>query len=319
MADAVAFEHEVLNAPAQGTDAWLEWRKQGITATEAGVIMHPAYKRSALTVYTDKLGITTPDQSDEEGFMEWGHRIEDLLVNKFMEIHPDFHDCTQGRLYQWEWRKCSLDAQCFDGDGKPVIIECKTGQALEKWDDGKIPENYFAQVQWQMRITGIRRAFFSVLIQGHIYFEREVKYDPEYVDELEHRCRVVWDAIQIKTPPAIFADGEADKTAIAALAGESGHTGEPQPISDSDVAKFKELKEAADKANNEFENFKNRLGFTMVETSKLVKSNGKVFASWVERKGSVTVDKALLQAKYPDVYEKVLKQGAGSRYIKYNP
>ena len=61
MADVVAFTTEVLNAPAQGTDAWLEWRKQGITATEAGVIMHPSYGRSALTVYTDKLGITTPD------------------------------------------------------------------------------------------------------------------------------------------------------------------------------------------------------------------------------------------------------------------
>jgi hypothetical protein len=56
----------------------------------------------------------------------------------------------------------------------------------------------------------------------------------------------------------------------------------------------------------------------MVDVSKLVKSNGKVFASWVERKGTVTVDKALLQSQYPDVYQKVLKQGAGSRYIKYN-
>lgn len=316
MADVVAFTTEVLNAPAQGTDAWLEWRKQGITATEAGVIMHPAYGRSALTVYTDKLGITTPDQSDEEGYMEWGHRIEDLLVQKFMEQHPDFRDCTQGRLYQDGWRKCSLDAQCFDSDGKPVIIECKTGQNIDKWSP--IPMNYFSQVQWQMKITGIRRAFFAVLIQGHTYFEREVKYDPEYVGEMERKCFEVWDAIQIKQPPEMFGDAEADKMALAAMAGESGHSGEPVPVPDEDVQKFIELKEAADKATAEFEGFKNRLAFRMVDVSKLVKSNGKVFASWVERKGSVTVDKALLQSQYPDVYQKVLKQGAGSRYIKYN-
>ena len=35
------FETEVMDAPEQGTDKWLAWRKQGITATEAGMIMFP--------------------------------------------------------------------------------------------------------------------------------------------------------------------------------------------------------------------------------------------------------------------------------------
>ena len=74
------FTHEVKDAPEQGTDKWLEWRKQGITATEAGMIMFPDSHSSPLTVYSNKLGITTPDQSDPDGYMEWGHRIEDLLV-----------------------------------------------------------------------------------------------------------------------------------------------------------------------------------------------------------------------------------------------
>ena len=81
------FKTEVKDAPEQGTDKWLEWRKQGITATEAGMIMFPDSHSSPLTVYSNKLGITTPDQSDPDGYMEWGHRIEDLLVAKFMENH----------------------------------------------------------------------------------------------------------------------------------------------------------------------------------------------------------------------------------------
>lgn len=312
------FETEVIDAPEQGTDKWLEWRKQGITATEAAVIMHPSYGRSAMTVYTDKLGITEQDQSDEKGYFEWGHILEDDLVEKFKKAHPEFTDFSTGRLYQRDWCKCSLDAQCRDEHGEPVIVECKSGQRIDKWDP--IPQNYFAQIQWQMYVTGIRRGFFAVIIaeDGWHYFEREVKYDEEFVKGMLERCHLVWDAIQIKTPPKLFSDAEADKDAINALAGESGHSGDPVPVPDDQVEEFIRLKTAAEEATEKFDAFKNRIAFAMIETSKLVKSNGKTFASWVERKGNVTIDKALLQKEYPDVYEKCLKQGAGCRYIKYN-
>lgn len=308
------FKYEVKDAPEQGTDKWLEWRKQGITATEAASIMYPSKWGSPLSIYTDKLGLTQKSQDDSDGFMEWGHRIEDLLVNKFMEQHKGFTVCTQGRLYQRDWAKCSLDAQCFDEKGVPVIIECKTGQHEEKWDP--IPERYYAQVQWQMYVTGIRKAYFSVLIQGHIWFEREVEYCPEYVKQLKEKCFYVWDCIQRKEAPATLGDFESDKTAIAALAGESGHSGEPVDVDTDTVGKYIALKEAYEKAEKEFNDFKNSLAFKMVDHSKLL-CEGKTFASWVERKGAVSIDKNLLKAKYPAIYDECLKQGMPTRYIRY--
>jgi putative phage-type endonuclease len=308
------FRFEVKDAPEQGTDKWLEWRKQGITATEAASIMYPSKWGSPLSIYTDKLGLTQKSQDDSDGFMEWGHRIEDLLVNKFMEQHKGFTVCTQGRLYQRDWAKCSLDAQCFDENGVPVIIECKTGQHEEKWDP--IPDRYYAQVQWQMYVTGIRKAYFSVLIQGHIWFEREVEYCPEYVKQLKEKCFYVWDCIQRKQAPATLGDFESDKTAIAALAGESGHNGEPVDVDTDTVGKYIALKEAYEKAEKEFNDFKNSLAFKMVDHSKLL-CEGKTFASWVERKGAVSIDKNLLKEKYPAIYDECLKQGAPTRYIRY--
>lgn len=308
------FETEVVDAPEQGTDKWLEWRKQGITATEAASIMFPDQHSSPLKVYTTKLGLTVSDQSDPEGYMEWGHRIEDLLVKKFMEKHPDFHSCSQGRLYQRDWCKCSLDAQCYDGDGNPVIIECKTGQNEAKWNP--IPDRYYAQVQWQMYVTGIRTAYFSVLIRGHLWFEKVVAYNPVFVEKMKEKCAKVWDCILAKRPPATLGIFATDKDAIAAMAGETGHTGEPQEVDEETVTTYAKLKEAADKAAEEFEAFKNTLGFKMVDASKLT-YKGRVFATWIERKGSVSVDKAKLESKFPDVYKQCLKQGMGSRYVKY--
>lgn len=308
------FKYEVKDAPAQGTNKWLEWRKQGITATEVASIMYPSKWGSPLSIYTDKLGLTQRSQDDTDGFMEWGHRIEDLLVNKFMEQHEGFTVCTQGRLYQRDWAKCSLDAQCFDEHGVPVIIECKTGQHEEKWDP--IPERYYAQVQWQMYVTGIRKAYFSVLIQGHIWFEREVDYCPEYVKQLKEKAFYVWDCIQRKEAPATLGDFESDKTAIAALAGESGHSGEPVETDEQTVGKYLALKEAYEKAEKEFNDFKNSIAYKLVDHSKMT-CDGKTFASWVERKGAVSIDKNLLKAKYPAIYDECLKQGLPTRYIRY--
>lgn len=309
------FKYEVENPAMQGSEDWLAWRKQGITATEAATIMYPSKYGSGLKVYSDKLGLTVNDQSDPDGFMEWGHRIEDLLVDKFMEQHPDFKSCTQGRLYQRDWCKCSLDAQAFTADGVPVIIECKTGQHEDKWNP--IPERYYAQVQWQMYVTGIRKAYFSVLIQGHTWFERDVDFCPAYVEELLKKCFYIWDCIQNKTPPNIFTGGDADKSAIVALAGESGHQGEAEEVDQETVETYLALKKQFEEAEAEFTNFKNKLGFKMIEASKLT-CDGKTFATWVERKGAQSIDKAKLQQMYPDVYKDCIKQGPPTRYVRYS-
>lgn len=308
-------EHEVLNAPQQGTDEWLAWRKEGITATEAGSIMFPDSHNSPMSVYGNKLGLTKPDQSDPEGFMEWGHRIEDLLVEKFKENHPDYHSFSQGKLYAADWAKCSLDAQAVAPDGSPVIIECKTGQNEAKWNP--FPDRYYAQVQWQMHVTGIRKAFFSVLIRGHHYFEREVEYNPAFVDKMVEKCNYIWECVKSKTPPAKLGFFAADKDAIAAMAGECGHTGAPQEV-DKDLAqKYCELSEAFKKAEAELAAVKNELTFKMVDAERLT-FDGKTFASWVERKGSVSVDKAKLQKEFPEAYEACLKQGKGTRYVRFS-
>jgi predicted phage-related endonuclease len=232
-----------------------------------------------------------------------------------MEQHPDFRQCTQGRLYQRDWAKCSLDAQAFDADGKPVIIECKTGQNAGKWNP--IPDRYYAQVQWQMYVTGIRRAYFSVLICGHQWFEKVVDFNPVFVGKMLDKCFRVWDCIQLKQAPASLGFTAADKETIAAMAGQSGHSGPAKEVTDEEVAKFKALKEAADRATEEFEAFKNSLQYKMVDAQRLYRPDGRTFASWVERKGSVSVDKDKLKLKYPDIYNECLKTGAGTRYVKY--
>jgi hypothetical protein len=144
-----------------------------------------------------------------------------------------------------------------------------------------------------------------------------VEYCPEYVKRLKEKCFYVWDCVQRREAPATLGDFESDNTAIAAIAGDTGHSGEPLEVDNGLVGRYIALKEAYEKAEQEFKNFKNSIGLSMVDHSRAV-CDGKTFATWVERKGAVSVDKKLLETKYPEIYKECLKQGVPTRYIKYN-
>ena len=312
----ISFTYKIQDAPLQGTPEWLAWRKDGITATEAAAIMFPDQYGSPLKVYTDKLGLTQNDQSDENGFFKWGHIIEDDLVREFSSRHPEAGLIVQGELFQRAWAKCSLDARCTI-DGKPCIIECKTSQSLGKWNP--YPDRYFAQVQMQMYVTGIRKAIIVALVSenGWHYIEREVEYSPKFVEDMLYKCLDVHKCVMKKIPPATLGDFTSDKKAISALAGESGHCGENATTDRETFFKYKQLKEAADKAVKEFEDFKNSLAYQMMDSPRMT-CEGKSFISWVERKGSTKIDSNKLKELYPEAYEACMTEGLPSRYLKFN-
>lgn len=314
------FTFEVKNAPAQGTDEWLAWRKDGITATEAATLMFPDQHSTPMKVYTDKLGITKSNQSDPDGFFEWGHILEDDLVRKFKSVHPELADSvSQGRLYQRGFAKCSLDAQCVK-DGRPVIVECKSSQSMSKWNP--IPDRYFAQVQWQMFVSGIHSAIIIAVIceGGYHYIEREVQYSEIFVKQMVEKAQELYNCIQSKTPPVMTLGGfEPDKKAVAALHGEvdKEELKESTEVTREEIEEYYRLKAVFEKAQEEFEECKNTLGMKMMG-SRRATCEGKTFASWVERKGSVSVDAKKLQEFFPEAYEACKKEGLPSRYVKYN-
>lgn len=180
----------------QGTNEWLEWRLNGITATEASTALGVNKWSTPLMVYKNKLD---PQPHEKSKYEEWGNILEDpIKFKKFAVEHPEF-DVRQGACYSDDWRKCSLDGELWQ-DGKFVaILEIKTGRSMKGWDP--VPPYYYAQVQWQMHVTGVHKCYFAVLLNGCDYFEREVDYDPHYCEELEAACLKLWECIKTKTPP----------------------------------------------------------------------------------------------------------------------
>lgn len=308
----------------QKSEAWHTWRSRGIGATDAAAIAGLSKWSTALKVYNKKLGIE-PASEDNNLNLELGNVLEPWLVDKFMENHNDTcTDCLRGRLFADGWKHCSLDAECLwhtrtdAGDSvEPVIIECKTASSADDWVP--VPMGYYAQVQWQMGITGARKAFFSVVVLGpnKEYFEREVDFDPEFYDGLVKTCTEFWNDMENHVPPKpghVLAD--VDSKAMNQIAFETEEDGTDVELTEAEVDKFKVLKERLEEAERAFGAYKNDLQYKVINGGSL-KFNGKKFAYYVTRSGAVTIDKNKLKAQFPDAFEACSKMSTGCRYITF--
>lgn len=293
----------------QGTDEWLKWRLNGITATEASAAIGASKWSSPLKVYKEKLN---PELCHEPSkYEEWGTLLEDTIkFGKFAKAHPEF-EVRQGMCYEDDWRKCSLDGELYR-DGKCVaILEIKTGRDLSAWDP--IPEYYKAQVMWQMHVTGIHRVYFAVLINGCDYLERVIDYDPQYAEELEVACAKLWNCICTKTPPAATKP-DIDQDIINEGCGEA--TDDRYELADEEVAAFVLARDKYVKAEAAFKAAKMKLSEHFTKAKRLT-YKGAIFGTFVRLAGKTSVDTKKLKAEYPEVYEAVIKQGKPVGYPKF--
>ena len=293
----------------QGTPAWLQWRLNGITATEASAAIGASKWSSPLDVYKQKLD---PQPHEPSKYEEWGTLLEDTIkFGKFAKMHPEF-EVRQGACYEDDWRKCSLDGELWR-DGKcEAILEIKTGRDDSAW--APVPEYYMAQVQWQMHVTGIHKVYFAVLINGCDYFEREVDYDPIYCEELEKACLALWQAICTKTPPPP-SKPDIDQDIVNAEAVKC-EVDDKFNVSDDEVKEFYLIKEQYEKYEALFKQVKLKLS-AYFQNHKRIYYNDAVFGTFVTMPGKVTVDAKALKAKYPEIYEEVAKQGKPFGYPKF--
>ena len=301
----------------QGTQEWLEWRRCGVTATEAAAIMDMSEWATPLSTFLAKMKPAN-SSAPKTAVQEWGSRIEGLLRQKFAENHPEFK-VEPGNCFENEWQRASLDGTATTESGERYIVECKTGRSADKWtgEIADVPKGYYAQVQWQMLVSGMRRTYFAVLINGFEYFERVVEFDEAFAAKMYQVCQTFWlNYLNGIKPPVSKVHPEIDQPLLSSLAGEQTDKEAPLEVEPA-------LYEQYNTARAEFEAATIRYGAIKAELTELLAKHeyllhdGKKFASIVKMKPRESVDTAKLKRDYPEVYEAVKKLGAGTCYPKF--
>lgn len=306
--------------------AWLEWRRQGIGASDVAAILGLSPWGSAWSVWVDKTGLATSKVDDEmaERF-EFGHAAEDMLLAYFERRTHERIDHAQLECVGPEsWMRATPDGVVLgDGGTARRVVDAKTDPS-RPWDE--IPVYYQCQGQWQMAVTGAEVATFVVL---HMAFGRPLVrlYDLERDDAeialLIARCRTFWfDHVLTGDPPPV--DGSQHTTDAISQAYADAAT-EDVVASDEDryaVARINELKAQIAEWEKVKAEHENALRVSLGGATRLVynDTDGRtiVLATWNPSERT-TVDTKALRERLPRVAGRFTKTTPTRTLLVKNP
>ncbi len=145
-----------MSALVQQSPEWLEMRRSKIGASDAAAIMGVSPWKTPYQLWEEKLGLR---RNESNAAMKRGVEMEEEARRAFemqtgIIVFPDviFHS-------QNEWMMASLDG--IDIERKTIVeIKCPGKVDHASAMDGIVPEKYFPQLQHQMEVTGLDKAFY---------------------------------------------------------------------------------------------------------------------------------------------------------------
>jgi len=172
----------------QSTEEWLSWRRQGIGASDAPVIMghSPWQKESELLL----LKTGQMKERPANGAMQRGKRLEPLARLAYVnhtgiDVAPM---CVQSLAYAW--MRASLDG--LSADGRHVVeIKCPGEKDHQLADSGFVPEKYYAQLQHILAVTGLAEISYWSFRFDHTVLLK-IKRDEIFITGLVEKEAAFW-------------------------------------------------------------------------------------------------------------------------------
>jgi putative phage-type endonuclease len=191
----------------QGTPEWLDWRKQGLSATTAAIILELSPYKSPWRLWAEMLGKVEEDDLSKNPLVKHGKRNEDRLRKKieadeFSILLPICCEHTKNPLY-----RASLDG--LDDNDIPWELKWPSNKVWHEVNELGVKSEayllYYPQVQHQLLVTGARegRLVFGNDLTGEVkYVKFIIKRDEAMINEIMLRGLNFWNMILKKTPPA---------------------------------------------------------------------------------------------------------------------
>jgi putative phage-type endonuclease len=159
---------------------WHKLRDGKIGGSMVGTIAGLNKWESAVTAFY-KFTKQIDDTIEDSPAMEWGRRLEEPIIEKFKDEHPELIVHTDVGT----WINKARDYQLAnpDGlilrDGQLGVLEVKTAAYKDDWFDEsgemRVPTYYQTQVQWYLSCLGLDFAYVAVLFAGREYMEFELQ------------------------------------------------------------------------------------------------------------------------------------------------
>lgn len=207
-------------------EEWLKARRKGIGGSDiAGVCSLNPYK-SPLMVYLDKKNLL-PETDEENIAMELGLELEPFLSKKFIkwirenegldiELKEMPYILQDGKI---NYFLVNLDRWFEHPQKEKCVVELKTTTEFKRdqWREDQIPDEYFAQVQWQLMITGWEYCYLAFLIGNRKFDVKVVQRNEKIIKSLKEKGIEFWKEFILKENPPSPIGLTSDEAALKIL------------------------------------------------------------------------------------------------------
>jgi putative phage-type endonuclease len=172
----------------QSTEAWLSWRREGIGASDAPVIMGLSPWQTEGELLLLKTGQNVERPANDA--MQRGKRLEPVARRAYVDqtgivVEPM---CVQS--CEHAWMRASLDG--LSADGQHVVeIKCPGEKDHCLAAAGTVPEKYYPQLQHILAVTGLAEIFYWSFRFGHSV-RLKVNRDDTFIAELIEKEVAFW-------------------------------------------------------------------------------------------------------------------------------
>lgn len=310
-------------------EEWLQARRDGIGSSEAGTLGCVNSFDTPIKLWQRKTGDYVPEKNDSKVLIA-GHVFEPAVACLFAEATGAVIDrdsvgdwiavdkekphlrVSPDRLFYL--KGTPEEEQTWD---KAYLLECKTTSKPVDPDD--IPLYWFYQVQYQMRVLGIRRAVVAwISYAGGLDFGfTEVPYSPEFMAELESRIDTFWteNVLGGKCPEWVMDSEDAvTRWKTAAVDGN----GDPRFVVADDrmiglIAEYGDLFPKYKEMEERIDAIKLATQCYMGNAGQLRAADNTVLATWHNSTVAGRFNAKRFQADHPDLYAEYLGEASTSR------
>lgn len=256
----------------ESKEQWLKLRTQVLTSTDCATLFNLSpYQTMFELWHKKKSGDIIAIEENQR--MKWGNRLESAIAHGAAEEHgwkvsemKDFYKIEDLKLGS------SFD---FHIENENAILEIKNVDGMiyrNNWSENEAPPHIELQVQFQMLVSGIDKAYICALVGGNDIALIERSVDDDIRTEILRRADAFWKSLETGVEPV--PDYERDAEYIIKL----NQFAEPNKVYDGDTMelldiakKYKDLGEIAKDAETKRKALKARC-LEIIGDSEKVKS-----------------------------------------------
>lgn len=185
----------------QSGKEWLDWRKNGVGASDIGIIMGSNTFKTPLQLWEEKCGFKGEDYINDamaHGIKNEGRARDWLNKNQQLSLEPRYIEDIEKSYF-----KASLDG--YDSE-KKILAEIKcpvSDKVLDKArENSSLPMYWQHQIQWQIMLAQPIRAFIGLWDYRYdSCITIEAFAQPTLQKEMREKAQEFWRGVQMGVPP----------------------------------------------------------------------------------------------------------------------